>query len=800
MDARYDRFRLILLVAALLAPGAAGATGAAEGAQGPLRTAYTHIDVVVDGDLARTTVVQVFQNDLDGEVEAVYRFPLPGDAVVTGFAEWRGADRVEARVADKDAARDAYEAAAEDGRAASLGEATDDAGRGGFEMSLLALPARGRRRVELKYVQTLSALAGERTYVFPASRAEGEAASTVLDVAVRVLSGRRLIELQSLNHPNARVERGATAGEVRLSRTRSKAGAGLGRDLVVRWRAETDPVDLAARAVRPYADGPAWLETRLAFNADPDSAHRSPRDVVIVLDASLSMAGGPLERARTIARRVVASLDPQDRVALVMFRGLLLQSAEVPERLDAAARERLGKMIDDARAAGRSDLNGAIAAAADMLVGAEDGVLVVLSDGQPTVAAGEKLYTGEVDDPEGLYALRLEAARREALGDARVVFAQMGYPSRGDAIQRVFGDAVVEYVPDGDGAEPVIEDIARLVTAPTIEDLQVAFAGGDVFDRHTGAGRDGRLPGRIAVGTSIRLMARAESRFGALEVRATGRLHGRPVELARTVVLPEGPEPEGDRGLPLEWARLRVGDLESRLGAPGLKETDRTAIADEIRTLGKTHRLATRFTSFVRVEDSLYPDRIKPGDPEIRIHAPRAVAGVRGVLPWGETVHCAWNEEEGLWLGRFLVPRHIEDGLYRMRVFVDDQAGTHLRRTLWVRVDSRPPELELAVEGAPTTGGIVRLVARAVDGVFEEDGDSIRRDLVDMKRIVVRMGDREVPLVRVDPDRDIWTAEVTLDLAPGAHVLRLLASDYARNAFTAEVEVEVAAPTGWARR
>src|SRR5689334_20887975 len=43
-----------------------------------------HTDVVADvsGFVARVTVTQRFANPLDRAIEAVYRFPLPGDAAV----------------------------------------------------------------------------------------------------------------------------------------------------------------------------------------------------------------------------------------------------------------------------------------------------------------------------------------------------------------------------------------------------------------------------------------------------------------------------------------------------------------------------------------------------------------------------------------------------------------------------------------------------------------------------------------------------------------------------------------------
>ena len=260
------------------------------------------------------------------------------------------------------------------------------------------------------------------------------------------------------------------------------------------------------------------------------------------------------------------------------------------------------------------------------------------------------------------------------------------------------------------------------------------------------------------------------------------------------MVAPDAPDGRGDRGLPVEWARLRVRDLEARLGS--LDGAAAEAIEAEVRRLGTTYGLATRFTSYV-LADTLAPDRFKPGDPEIRVHAPRQALGVRAILPWGEEIRCLWDEDEELWLGRFLVPRGVADGTYRMRVFVDSQAGTALRGTLFFRVDSLPPAFALEVEGEGpwSSGSVVRVVARPLDGVFEGEvvattGDTVVRDRIDLRRISVRVGARDVPLAQSGLG-EVWAAEVALDLPAGRHTLRLVAVDYAANATEAELVVEV---------
>jgi Ca-activated chloride channel family protein len=751
------RAAFVIALALLFSPSSARAEGSARTRSGWLRDAYTHVRVTVDGDLARTVVTQVFVNDLDSPVEATYGFPLPADAAVTGFASFQGGNRLDARAEDRDRASADYQRAADEGRAASLAE---DDGQSRFRIKLAAIEARGSRRIELSYTQTLAALGGERTYVFPAARAEGSAPPTLLDVEVALAGDRPIEQVTSLNHPDARIARDAAG---RFVAHLSRAHGGLERDLVIRWQEESRPMDLAARAVRARAGEPAYVEARLAFNADPTPLLHEPVDVVLAIDTSLSMVGEPLERARALAQGILDGLTSADRVELITFSGSV-DSDGALEAAEGATLEALRARVAGLRAGGRTNLAAALDEAADRLRGSQNGLLVLMTDGQPTI--GDEDLSG--------------AARRADFQKSRVVIAHFNYPSRKRALEALFPSVTTRYLPDGPAGAQAVSELTRLAIAPTIEDLRFQLVGGGASHLV------GAIPTHLAVGESLRVMARAD---GNLTVRLSGRLHDRPFTVEEPLTVPASPDGRGDRGLPVEWARMRIGDLETKLdGAPDSSQASEWQ--SEIRALGKSYGLMTRFTSFV-VADSLSPDRIKPGDPELRVHAPRTLAGVRALLPWGETVECVWQPDEELWLGRFLVPRGVPDGLYRVRVFVDGQAGTQFRETLFFRVDSKPPTFLLTRDGSGplARGAKVRLTARVKDDVFDVDHDGIRRDLVDLKRIVVEVGGREIALERAGDE--VWQAEVVLELPPGEHVIKLVATDFAANSSEASLPIEV---------
>jgi Mg-chelatase subunit ChlD len=166
---------------------------------------------------------------------------------------------------------------------------------------------------------------------------------------------------RELNHDDTCVVRSsANHATVLLARSRRP----LTRDVVVRWTEPTADLDLAGRAARRTATEPAYVSARFGFERDPDAATRTPMRVVFVLDRSLSMAGDPIAHARQLASGVLDTLDPRDAVGLVTFASELQRITPTPATIPQ--REQI-----------RTEL-----------AGAPNGVVVLMTDGQPTAGDG----------------------------------------------------------------------------------------------------------------------------------------------------------------------------------------------------------------------------------------------------------------------------------------------------------------------------------------------------------------------------------------------------------------------------
>ncbi len=140
-------------------------------------------------------------------------------------------------------------------------------------------------------------------------------------------------------------------------------------------------------------------------------AERAPLAVALVLDASNSMEGEPLEDARRAAQEFVADLDPRDQVQLFAFGDDVRELT--PPTNDKAA---VTRAIAGVSSAGGTALYDAVHKAADQLGKAPAEtrrVLVLLSDGRDEASSGL--------EPGSFHTLE-EAQRKVHAADA-VLFA-----------------------------------------------------------------------------------------------------------------------------------------------------------------------------------------------------------------------------------------------------------------------------------------------------------------------------------------------------------------------------------------
>jgi Ca-activated chloride channel family protein len=344
------------------------------------------VSAVLQELLAEVTVSQTYRNDEPVNIEAVYTFPLPLDAVLLDLEVEIGGRSLRGAVVAKAAAERAYEEAIESGDAAVMLEAIEP---GLYTMNVGNLLPQETAKITFRYAM-LYRWTGERLRFFvPTTIAPRygdwphrphQAPETSLAVenrfALRMEVFGALRDAQ-FECPTHAIELVRMAEKVVLSLAQPKAV--MDRDFVLNIR--------APNATRSFAlcgqDGAGM--TAIASFQPFFPGLRTPRPLAlpIVVDCSGSMGGDSIEQAKQALDGILESLQPNDRMTLIAFGNT---TKALSDGLLACNQANLDKARGFARSLdanmGGTEIGGALRAAYAALGRTEAADVFLVTDGE----------------------------------------------------------------------------------------------------------------------------------------------------------------------------------------------------------------------------------------------------------------------------------------------------------------------------------------------------------------------------------------------------------------------------------
>jgi Ca-activated chloride channel family protein len=538
--------------------------------------------------IARMVLEQTFENPYEETLRVTYKMPLPADGAVSGYAFRIGNRTITGKIDRKESARARFEEAIVQGRTAALLEQdkadifTQEIGNIPPKQAIVAqitidqhLAWRPEGQWELRFPTVI----GPR-YIEAAVTPHDRKASSV-DVAEGGVRARVSLEAVIADALTAgrRVESPSHTlvarpdGVVELG---DPNGARLDRDIVLRWSVAQREVGLSLQMARPDARAP---HGRHAFGLLsivpplPDAGYASvPRDLIVLLDTSGSMAGGPLEQGKRVVAMLIDSLTERDRLEVIEFSMRPNRFTNAPVPGTKREKERAIHWVMSRQASGGTEMQSAIF---DALKGLRRGAqrqVVLVTDG----------YVG---GEERLVAL---------LHDNLPENCRMHVVGVGSAVNRTLAMSIARA---GRGAELIVgldEDAERCAKAlvdktcaPVLTDVMIT---GDALVEHAPE----HIPDVFA-GSPIVAALKLRPAGGELTVR--GNLAAGV--WTRKVTVPAIDPREGNGAVIALFGREQVADHEVRWSMG--KETE--AIDREIESIGLVFQIATRRTSWVAIDE-----------------------------------------------------------------------------------------------------------------------------------------------------------------------------------------------------
>lgn len=549
-------------------------------ADGPFggRLAITEhqVNVTLNNGIAVTEVEQVFLNQEQRTVEALYTFPVPEGASVADFSMWINGEEMVGEVVEKERAREIYNSYKRQPRPKDPGllEQTDFRS---FEMRIFPIAAGAEQRVRITYYQELPVDGDWVTYVYPLATATRPGADSRVEGRFAFdLHIRSVIPITAVESPSHGADVVTAAHTESYHQVSLERGDGdLARDIVVAAKLERERTGFDLIATRTDGEDGYFLLT-LTPGRELAELDRG-MDYVFVLDTSGSMdREGKLSLSRSSVEAFVDSLGEKDRFEIITFNvtanplfGNLTSPGDDPRR---RARDFLGSQ----QARGGTFLMPALTTAYRYQDPDRTLNVVVLSDGMTQQAELRELSRAIQNRPAG--------SRLFAIG----IGNDVNRPLLEEAAERSGGLAA--FISRGDDFERQARAFRRKLLRPAAANPEITFSGGDVYDLEPVD-----LPD-LFHGSPLRLYGRYRD-AGPVEVTFRADVGGERIEQTVPIELPrdEAANPELER----MWAWKRV----DRLLKEADREGDRSRVIDEIVRLGEGYSIVTEYTSFLVLEN-----------------------------------------------------------------------------------------------------------------------------------------------------------------------------------------------------
>ncbi len=296
---------------------------------GKLQPVFEGLQVQADllDTLSSTTITQTYRNPGKHNIEAVYTFPLPLDAVLLEMTVTLGDKILKGTVLPNQEAEEQYEEAIVEGDAPVMLQTPQP---GIYTMNVGNLLPGEKAVISFRYGMFQSWQGDTLRYHLPTTIAprygstehagleahqEPETsllADNLFSFGMTIRSKAADLLIESPSHSIA-IERKPDTGESVITLDRKTTF--MDRDLIITVQKNAQQT-ATARLGKDGDEYLVWVSLQPQFNLAEDT---TPRSVKIVVDCSGSMAGDSIDQAREALLRVLDELRPQDWFNIIAF-------------------------------------------------------------------------------------------------------------------------------------------------------------------------------------------------------------------------------------------------------------------------------------------------------------------------------------------------------------------------------------------------------------------------------------------------------------------------------------------------
>lgn len=548
------------------------------------------VKVVINNGFARTEVDQRFTSSADGDLEAIYSFPLPKQASLSELSLWIDGREVVGEVLEKQRAREVYQQQKSDGKHTAL--ATQESYRT-FDVSVYPVRPDQETRVRLVYYQPLTIDQNVGRYIYPLAEGgvdEERLAFWKVDDTVEerfsfdvtLKSAHPIQDIRLPGHPDVPVERvdqqetGEESGYVYHARIEAAEGADLSQDILFYYRLDdTVPARVELVPFRSQTEGHGTFMLTITPAASLQRIEEGI-DWTFVLDRSGSMKGGKIATLVDGVTRVIGKMSGDDRFRIVTFNDTAQEITGGYQVATAENISRVGRLVGAIQAERGTALHAGLDLGLKDMDNERTSVLVLVTDGVANIGPQR-------------HADFLDLVKEQDVRLFTFVIGNSANRPLLESLAKASGGFSMD-VSDRDDIYGRILQAKGKVLHEALHDVTVRFDGARV------SGLTPAEAGSLYRGQQLVMFGKYQE-GGSVTITLSAKISGKEEQWSCQATLPEidHDNPEVER----LWALSSISEIMEQVRLHG--ETN--DLRQRVVALGREYSLVTEYTSMVVVDE-----------------------------------------------------------------------------------------------------------------------------------------------------------------------------------------------------
>ncbi|WP_166422064.1 marine proteobacterial sortase target protein [Paraglaciecola sp. 20A4] len=601
----------------------------------------TEVKISVTGMIARTQVTQRFHNPSQNWVNGIYAFPLPENAAVDHLSMTIGERVISGKIMPKEQAKAHFEKAQSQGRKASLIEQRRPnlftnaiANIGPLESLSITIEYQqvvgfDEQTFSLRFPMTITPRYSPTTRnaqtksIVANVNDQGWASSTaalsqqIKPVAESTNPIRISVDLDSgflLNandivseHHKVTISpknEDTSSDEIKRFYISFTKDQPANQDFSLTWRPAASDLPSAAHFSETQASETQASETQGGYRyglvmltpplQDPHNNQRMPRDVILLLDTSGSMAGESIIQAKQAVAFALNQLHTDDRVNIIEFNDQPRPLWDHAMPASAGNIQRAKNWVSGLIADGGTEMASALTLALHTKTATNN------EGTSPTNSALRQVVfitDGSVSNEDALMSLIENELNNSRLFTVGIGSAPNSYFMT-QAAQA--GRGTFTYIGDVNQVQQKMRKLFTKLTTPVMQDIHIDFVRDTEFYPSVIPDLYANQP--VVIHYRVPVL-HSENDATVQQPDNAIKVTGRQSALPWSVRMPLSPTPQR-AGLGVAWARQKITQLSNTLR----RETDqdmRQKWQDSITQLALKHHIVSQFTSLVAIDEKI---------------------------------------------------------------------------------------------------------------------------------------------------------------------------------------------------